>query len=377
MGVLKPAAPEGSADAIGAAVTINRPGIDKALSHAGDDILSAVPAIPDLIAHGERIATLPSNNPDQAKTTRAWHVLGGLVRIAGRDVPLRVHVREDLGGHFFYDMGGLDADNLPRVKAGDAEAAKGQSRISSAATRTSSASGGTYSREIQILATEVIVADEIPTYTITPNDPPQTGGPEKLSAAPSDASKRKPLTRDEAEKLVRKYNPDITRAGVRGEVDNILRESAGDPTKPGDQGTSAGLYQDHLTRLDGLKAFAAKEKADWQDPDIQVRYARLEKERDYPALLKFQQTTDDPEAANEQFKRVFERPDSVMWAHGPDGQPVTGSDKFQFSDYAMKDAKRRGGDDSIYYMSPGEYLDLSPELDGKPFDSPIIGLPIP
>ena len=213
--------------------------------------------------------------------------------------------------------------------------------------------------------------DNLPTVTVTPHDKPdEDAAPERLASAPDDRNKRKPLTQDEATKLVRRYNPDITNAAVQGEVDNILRESKGDPTNDtGDGGTSGGLYQHHNTRLDGLKEFAAKEKGDWKDPDIQVRYARMEKERDYPALLKFQQTTDDPNAANEQFKRVFERPASVMWAHNPDGQPITGAGKFQVSDYAMTDAKRRHGDDSLYYMSPGEYLDLSPALEGKPFDS--------
>ncbi len=180
---------------------------------------------------------------------------------------------------------------------------------------------------------------------------------------------RKPLTRDEAEKLVRKYNPDITPAAVQGEVDNIIRESSGNPADDtGDHGTSGGLYQHHNTRLDGLKEFAAKEKADWKDPDIQVRYARLEKERDYPALLKFQQTTDDPRAAEDQFKRVFERPASVLWQNGSDGQPVTAAGRFRVSEYAMDDARRQRGD--IHLMSPVEYLDLAPALEGKPFDSP-------
>lgn len=208
---------------------------------------------------------------------------------------------------------------------------------------------------------------------IAPDDlltqPPPAGGA-SITVRPQQPE-RKPLTREEATKLVRRYNPDVTDAAVQGEVDNILRESKGDATNDtGDGGTSGGLYQHHNTRLTGLKDFAAKEKADWQDPDIQVRYARLEKERDYPALLKFQQTTDDPGAAEDQFKRVFERPASVMWAHGPDGQPVTSAGKFTPSDFAMKDAKRRGGDDNLYYMSPGEYLDLSPALEGKPFGSP-------
>lgn len=175
------------------------------------------------------------------------------------------------------------------------------------------------------------------------------------------------LTRDQIEKLVRKYNPDITQAAVQGEVDNIERESQGRADIPGDQGTSAGLYQHHNERLAGLKAFATKEKGDWRDPDIQIRYARLEKERDYPSLLKFQQTTDNPGAAEEQFKRVFERPASVLWQHDASGQPITASNRFQFSPYALKQGEANG---DLRYMSPGEYLDLTPNLEGKPFASP-------
>jgi Phage tail lysozyme len=213
------------------------------------------------------------------------------------------------------------------------------------------------------------------TFTVRPTSPPKptpksaatTPAPSGPASAPASSDADTSLTRDQAKALVRKYNPDITPAAVEGEVDNIMRESKGDPTVPGDQGTSAGLYQDHLTRLTGLKQFAAKENADWRDPDIQVRYARLEKERDYPGLLKFQQTTNDPAAAEDQFKRVFERPASVLWQHGSNGHPITSSDRFRFSDQAVRD----GADDGdLRYMAPQEFLDLSPELGGKPFDTP-------
>lgn len=178
------------------------------------------------------------------------------------------------------------------------------------------------------------------------------------------------LTREDAIKLVRKYNPDITGAAVRGEVDNIMRESGGNAANDtGDHGTSGGLYQHHNERLTGLKKFATSEKADWRDPDIQVRYSRLEKERDYPGLLKLQQSVSDRAKAEDAFKRIFERPASVLWQNNPDGSPVLGNDRYRFSDYAMGEHKGRPGT-SIAYMPPQDYLDLTPDLTGKPFTSP-------
>lgn len=178
------------------------------------------------------------------------------------------------------------------------------------------------------------------------------------------------LDRDAAEKLVRKYNPDITQAAVKGEVDNIVRESGGNAANDtGDGGTSGGLYQHHNQRLTGLKSFAEKNGKDWQDPEIQVQYSRLEKERDYPALLKLQQTSDDRSRNEDAFKRIFERPASVLWGNDANGQPVLGNDRYRFSDYAMREHNGRR-DTDLLMMSPGEYLDLSPELNGKPFESP-------
>jgi hypothetical protein len=178
-----------------------------------------------------------------------------------------------------------------------------------------------------------------------------------------------PLSREELTRLVGKYNPDITPAAIRGEVDNIWRESRGDyRNNTGDGGTSGGLYQHHNERLYGLKKFAAEQGSDWRNPEIQIRYSRLEKERDLPALLKFQQTTNDPVAAEDKFKRVFERPASVLWSHDASGKPVLGNDQYRFSDRAMMEHHGKDGTDLVM-MSPADYLDLSPELKGKPFDS--------
>lgn len=178
------------------------------------------------------------------------------------------------------------------------------------------------------------------------------------------------LNRDDLSKLVRKYNPDITSAAVEGEVDNIWRESRGNASnKTGDGGTSGGLYQHHLSRLTGLKEYAKKQGRDWTDPEMQVQYSRMEKERDYPALLKLQQTNDDRGRNEDAFKRIFERPASVLWGNDAKGQPVLGNDSYQFSDHALREHDGRKNTD-VLMMTPGEYLDLSPELEGKPFESP-------
>lgn len=181
---------------------------------------------------------------------------------------------------------------------------------------------------------------------------------------------RPKLSRDDLTKLVRKYNPDITDAAVQGEVDNIERESSGvSSNDTGDGGTSGGLYQHHNSRLTNLKDYAAKHDKDWRDPEIQVQFSRLEKEKDYPKLLAFQQSNTDRSANEDAFKRIFERPASVFWQNNAEGHPVTDSPRFKFSDYAMKEFMGQP-DTDIRYMDPKEYLQLTPPLEGKPFESP-------
>jgi hypothetical protein len=178
------------------------------------------------------------------------------------------------------------------------------------------------------------------------------------------------LSREEVTKLVRKYNPDITNAAVEGEVDNIERESSGVPgNDTGDHGTSGGMYQHHLSRLTNLKAYAEKQGKSWTDPEIQVQFSRYEKEHDYPSLLKLQQTNNDRSANEDAFKRIFERPASVLWQNNAEGKPVTEGDKFKFSDYAMKEFMDQP-DTQIRFMDPAEYLKLTPPMEGKPWQSP-------
>jgi hypothetical protein len=92
--------------ALSADVTINRRGLEKATSRAGDDVRSAIPAIPKLLEHGVVVGgPEPPRNANEARSTRAWHALAGTVRIDGRNMPFVAHVREDLHGHYFYNIG--------------------------------------------------------------------------------------------------------------------------------------------------------------------------------------------------------------------------------------------------------------------------------
>jgi len=89
---------------LGADVQIGRKGIEKALSHAGDTLLSAFPAIPALVAHGTYVGQPAKPHDAKDESTRAWHLLGGIVHINGQNVAFVVHIREAQNGWFFYDL---------------------------------------------------------------------------------------------------------------------------------------------------------------------------------------------------------------------------------------------------------------------------------
>lgn len=91
--------------ALEAEVQIGRKGIDKALSHAEDTLLSAFPAIPAFLTHGTRMGQPVDPRDTKDDSTKAWRLLGVVVRMDGLDVTLVVHVREAQNGWFFYDLG--------------------------------------------------------------------------------------------------------------------------------------------------------------------------------------------------------------------------------------------------------------------------------
>lgn len=199
--------------------------------------------------------------------------------------------------------------------------------------------------------------------TVTVRAPPQT-------PAPRPAAPAKPMKLD-YDQLVQKgidlgYSPN----GAAGVAQNVMRESGGNPLDTGDNGTSHGLFQHHNERWDQLQAFAKKAGLDPNSPDAQFAFADKELREQYPSLRK--RLTDEKvqvSEAEDSFKRVFERPASVMWQGKAGGGPRIGTDKYQFSDYALREHEADEGTD-VVYMPPSDYLALTPPLGKDAFQTP-------
>jgi hypothetical protein len=198
-------------------------------------------------------------------------------------------------------------------------------------------------------------ADKIPTETIRPDRKPDAAKPAKLSYD------------DMVSRWTARGYP---KPAAQGIADNMMRESKGDPSIVGDGGTSRGLFQHHAERKAALEAEAKKQGKSPDDPDLQIAFADQELKRDYPTLQKQLMAGTDRGAAEDSFKRVFERPASVMWQNKPGGGgPTLASDRFRWSDYALDEHKDRPNTD-VRMMAPQDYLDLTPDLEGAPFKSP-------
>lgn len=90
----------------------------------------------------------------------------------------------------------------------------------------------------------------------------------------------------------------FTKAGAAGAAGNIQRESGWDPTNDtGDGGTSGGLCQWHLGRFDGLKNYAAHHGLDWQSPEAQFGWMRVELHSGYADVLAVCLSASSPESA--------------------------------------------------------------------------------
>jgi hypothetical protein len=162
----------------------------------------------------------------------------------------------------------------------------------------------------------------------------------------------------------------LSDAGARGMADNMTRESSGDPTAIGPGGHAIGLFQHEGPRREALEKFAKARGTSPTDPDTQVDFAHKELREQYPQLLATLQKTTDRDAAEDSVKRLFERPKSTLWRNRADGAgPVLGTDDYHFSPYAMQEHAKRPNTD-VVMMPPDDYLDLSPVLGGKPFNSP-------
>jgi hypothetical protein len=153
--------------------------------------------------------------------------------------------------------------------------------------------------------------------------------------------------------------------GARGIADNMTRESGGDPTAIGPGGAAIGLFQHEGPRREALEKFAKDRGTKPTDPDTQIAFADNELKTDYPTLREQLQKSTDRAASENSFKRVFERPKSVLWGE----RPKTETPDFRFSPYAMAEHAKRPNTD-VVLMAPDDYLDLAPALGGRPFANP-------
>lgn len=146
---------------------------------------------------------------------------------------------------------------------------------------------------------------------------------------------------------------------VEGILQNLDRESGFNPEAVGDGGTSLGLMQAHKSRKDDLLNFAQEQKKPVGDVDLQVDFIDHELKTKFPELRQSLMGVKDAGTAEEQFKRIYERPASVMWGYGASGEPILGNANFRFSKDSLKNL------DDVMMMPPQDYLDLS-EAMGEP-----------
>lgn len=99
-------------------------------------------------------------------------------------------------------------------------------------------------------------------------------------------------------------------AAAMGIAQNMQRESGGDPTIPGDHGTSLGLFQHHDSRMADLTAFARQQGKSPTDPQVQVDFADKEMREGMPGLHQQLMASRDPAQAESAFRTIFERPAS-------------------------------------------------------------------
>ena len=105
----------------------------------------------------------------------------------------------------------------------------------------------------------------------------------------------------------------LTIAGAAGVAGNMKIESDFNTGAVGDNGTSYGLCQWHLSRKDELDNFAEEVAGDVSDPQIQLDFLWQDLNRSsYGNLLSLLQSTDDPREAAQQFGAQYERPAVVQ-----------------------------------------------------------------
>ena len=83
-------------------VRISGSGINKTFSKVWEDKLKLIPALREIIGSGKVVDTAPDykNTPG----VKAYHKIEAVVRVGNRDLIATATIREDTGGHFYYDL---------------------------------------------------------------------------------------------------------------------------------------------------------------------------------------------------------------------------------------------------------------------------------
>lgn len=150
---------------------------------------------------------------------------------------------------------------------------------------------------------------------------------------------------------------------AEGIADRVKAESGFNPTVPGDGGTSVGLYQHHADRKDRLTSLP-----NWQDPNVQNEFAFHEvmggDKQAAAGWEKIRAAKSRDEAAR-LWDQYFERSkDGVGGPRGYGKDPVIEAGNWKVSPRAVEYEQGRK-DAHVVYMSPADYLAMTPESDGN------------
>ena len=101
------------------------------------------------------------------------------------------------------------------------------------------------------------------------------------------------------------YKPNVAGAIVG----NIMQESQGNPTIPGDKGESFGLFQFHNRgEMPAFRKWAEENKRDIRDPYAQIDFVDARLKGPYARTFQAMQETEDPGEAARHFMSGYERP---------------------------------------------------------------------
>jgi len=106
-------------------------------------------------------------------------------------------------------------------------------------------------------------------------------------------------------------NKGLTTSQAAGVIGNLQTESNLDPNAVGDNGTSYGIAQWHLSRFDNLKNWSKKNGLKWNSLDAQMQFLWWELNNTETSALSKLKLTNDPKDAAYIFAKYFERPAQI------------------------------------------------------------------